>query len=77
MLTLVKFRCELRKVLMLVLGSECFKPNNTEAGTRSLTIIRHVMWEDQVQPAPNVTTPTHHPFPPLQAPACRLGKASG
>ena len=29
----------------LDVGSEWFKPNNSEAGTRSLTIIRLVMWE--------------------------------
>ena len=33
---------------MPVLGFDHFKPNNTEAGTRSLTIIRLVMWEGQV-----------------------------
>ena len=47
-LTLMMFRCELGKVIMLVLGFDHFKPNNTEAGMRSLTIIRLVMWEGQV-----------------------------
>ena len=33
---------------MPVLSLDQIKPNNTEAGTRSLSIIRLVMWEGQV-----------------------------
>ena len=49
------FRCELGKVLLPVLGFDRFKPNNTEAGTRSLSIIRLVMWEGQVDETGYVT----------------------
>ena len=65
MLTLVMFRCELGKVLLPVLGFDRFKPNNTEAGTRLLTIIRLVMWEGQVN-LPTIShilvdmIPSHH-----------------